>query len=81
MVRAVWVSVAEHAEGISLFRVDSLIWQVAEPVYQLRQQGEAAKDAVVQVLRRSYAPDAEAQDVGTEITTALPQPDFRTSAF
>lgn len=70
-VRAVWASVAEHAPGVSLFRIDSLVWQVAEPVHRLRQQGDAAKEAVAQALRRYHAPEAVARDVGAEITVAL----------
>jgi N-glycosylase/DNA lyase len=71
VVREVWASVAEHTQGISLFRVDSLAWQVAEPVHRLRQQDEAAKEAVVQTLRRYHAPDAIAHVMGAEMTAAL----------
>jgi len=70
-VRAVWAKVAQAAVRLSLFRIDSLAWQVAEPIYRRRRNRTAAEEAVRSVMDGYRPPDGCAGQVATELVAAL----------
>jgi len=49
-ILAAWTCVSETAAGLSLFRIDSLVWQVGEPIFRHRRDPAAAKAAVSRIL-------------------------------
>jgi N-glycosylase/DNA lyase len=70
-ILSAWACVAEATGGLSLFRIDSLIWQVAEPIFKFRQDRMAAQEAVAATLRHYGCGDDIAWSIGEELTYAL----------
>jgi N-glycosylase/DNA lyase len=67
-----WSSVSRQAGGLNLFRVDSLAWQLAQPVYDYRHDREQARSTLADILRAVGMPVQIAADLGSELTAALP---------
>ena len=70
-VRDAWARVAAEASGLSLFRVDSLVWQIAEPIYQMRHDAEAGRAKISAFLRECGADHGSADRASRELTSAL----------
>lgn len=62
---------SEASGWVSLFRIDSLAWQVAAPIYSLRFDRHQAASAVADILRDYGASAAVAGDIGAALTWAL----------
>lgn len=67
-----WRSVQQAAGGLSLFRIDSLAWQLAAPLYQLRSNKATATQSLSGALVRFGANAATANRIASELTSALP---------
>jgi len=68
---AAWAQVCEHAGGVSLFRIDSLVWQVAADVYAFRADRNEAASRVRTVLSGYGATADAAALLASELTFAL----------
>jgi N-glycosylase/DNA lyase len=66
-----WAAVSESAGDLSLLRIDSLVWQVAEPIFQMRGNTSAARNTVASTLTVYGAREDAAKRVATELTYAL----------
>jgi len=66
-----WAEVSECAGGLSLFRIDGLVWQVASVIHERRNRPAAAAAGVVAALRDYGASDTSAAQVGAELMRAL----------
>ena len=55
-ILSAWARVSEKAGGLSLFRIDSLVWQVGEPIFKHRHEPAAARAAVAKILEDYYCP-------------------------
>lgn len=70
-VRTVWAEVAKASGTVSLFRIDSLVWQVGEPLYAHRADRPQAR-GVLRTLLEAYGADVTcAENVADELTFAL----------
>ena len=70
-VRTVWAEVARAAGTVSLFRIDSLVWQVGEPLYAHRSDRHQAQAVLRSLLEAYGAEEACAQTVAHELTFEL----------
>jgi len=70
-VRDASARVAAETVGLSLFRVDSLVWQIAEPIYAMRVDAGAARAKVSAFLKECGADDRAADRASRELTVAL----------
>lgn len=70
-ILAAWARVSEAAGCLSLFRIDSLVWQVAEPIFKFRKDRSRAQKAVAATLRDYGCGDDIARSIGEELTYAL----------
>jgi hypothetical protein len=62
----------EESPGrVSLFRIDSLAWHVAEPIYRCRQNRATAEAAIGNILEGYRAAPLAALAVAREMTNAL----------
>lgn len=55
-ILAAWARVSEEAGGLSLFRIDSLVWQIGEPIFKHRLDPGAAKVAISGILEGYSCP-------------------------
>ena len=69
-ILAAWARVSEEAGGLSLFRIDSLVWQVGEPIFKNRLDPEAAKVAISKILE-GYACPADLSCLAVEALCRL----------
>jgi N-glycosylase/DNA lyase len=69
-----WNVVSVGAGKLSLFRIDGLLWQVAEDVHRLRRHPRSAADAVTAKLAGYGAPPDTAALVAAELTAGLLDP-------
>jgi hypothetical protein len=61
----------EAAGRVSLFRIDSLVWQIGEPVYRCRHNRATAEAAIGTILEGYGAAPLAARSVAGELTNAL----------
>jgi N-glycosylase/DNA lyase len=66
-----WRAVQTMSGGLSLFRIDSLLWQVAEPIYQERQHRGRAIEQAAHLLAAAGIDRQTARLVATELTASL----------
>jgi hypothetical protein len=71
VIQHAWGAVARNASGISLLRIDGLIWQVGDVIYDNWKHRATAIRVVASKLRKFGTPDAIAERVATELTYAL----------
>ena len=67
-----WSSISLLAGGLNLFRVDSLAWQLARPVYEHRDDRETARSTITEILQSLGTPHRIARRLAIELTVALP---------
>lgn len=70
-ILSAWSAVSEASGWVSLFRIDSLAWQVAAPIYTMRFDRAGAASAVAAMLKSYGATTAVAGDAGVALTAAL----------
>lgn len=68
---AAWAQVSDQAQGVSLFRIDSLIWQVAGATYMCRSSPSAARSRIRATVEGYGANPKAAAEVADELTFAL----------
>lgn len=66
-----WQEVSNAADGVSLFRIDSLIWQVAKDIFDNRGRRDAAREAVLSTLKPLGLPSGFRQELAWCLTRAL----------
>jgi N-glycosylase/DNA lyase len=66
-----WRDVQRQAGGLSLFRIDSLVWQVAEPIYEERHKKTRAIERVAKILTAFGMERRSATLVANELTASL----------
>ncbi len=69
-VHAAWATVAASAGNLSLFRIDNLIWQVAEIIFANRRRPADSAHAVATKLCSYGASETIASRVGAELAGA-----------
>lgn len=70
-VLSAWSAVSEASGWVSLFRIDSLAWQVAAPIYTMRFDRARAASDVAAMLKNYGATTAVAEDAGVALTASL----------
>lgn len=71
-ILAGWQTVGENTGGLSLFRIDGLIWELGEIIHLKRQRRADAWAVAATLLRDRGADRAVADAVAAELTRALP---------
>lgn len=66
-----WSDVSRLAGGLNLFRVDSLAWQLAQPIHEKRDDRRAARTTTEGILKSAGASSAAAARLSTELTFSL----------
>jgi N-glycosylase/DNA lyase len=69
-ILAAWAHVSEKAGGLSMFRIDSLVWQVGEPIFKHRTDPAAVKCLISEILKGYSCPG----DLASIVSEALYQP-------
>ena len=67
-----WKAVGESAGGLSLFRVDGLLWEIGERIHQKRRWRTAAREDIAAMLSSRGADERLADALAAELTQALP---------
>jgi N-glycosylase/DNA lyase len=55
-ILSAWARISEEAGGLSLFRIDSLVWQVGEPIFKHRRDPATARVTVSKILESYSCP-------------------------
>ncbi len=71
VIIAAWARISEEGGGTSLFRIDSLVWQVAEGIYKNRKHPSEATSQTKKMLVGYGAKPETASRVAHELTFAL----------
>ena len=67
-ILAAWARVSDAAGGLSLFRIDSLVWQVGEPIFKYRRAPETAKKTISRILEGYSCPTDISKLVGDALS-------------
>jgi N-glycosylase/DNA lyase len=70
-IRAAWAAASEYARGLSLFRIDGLVWQIGDVLHAHRHRTDVAAAGVATVLRKLGAVEPNANQVAAELTYGL----------
>lgn len=66
-ILAAWAHVSEEARNLSLFRIDSLVWQVGESIFKNRRAPAVARRTIYENLVDYSCPIDVSRDVGEEL--------------
>jgi hypothetical protein len=71
-ILAAWNAVSQSAGRVSLFRIDGLVWEVAEAIHRERHRRAGACEATATILGGYGADKAVAGAAAAELSMALP---------